>query len=75
MSIAVKLAREVLDMQNEIEHLRYRLARAEEFEAKYNALLSESITHSDQMMFGMLNLGLKMAQDQETIREMSEEKP
>lgn len=52
----LEFAHQILDMQDEINHLRSEVARLQKFEAEYNTLLDESIKHGEHMMTGWLNL-------------------
>lgn len=59
MRVAVEIARDILDMQSELQFLRAEVARLEEFEQKYHELLNQSVQHEEQMMGGWLQLLMK----------------
>lgn len=58
MSIATKIARDILDKDAEIEFLRSRLARLEGVQEKYDELLNESISHSQHMIGGLFKIAM-----------------
>lgn len=58
MSIATKLARDILDKDEEIAYLRHRLARLEGVQEKYDAMLNESIAHSQHMIGGLFKIAM-----------------
>jgi hypothetical protein len=53
---AVKFAEEVLAMSRELDRLRKEVVRLRQYEAKYNALVRESIRHSEQTTANTLRL-------------------
>lgn len=57
--MVVQIARDVLDMQDELDILRDEVEYLREYKRKYAELLDESIGHSQQMVFGMLELAMK----------------
>jgi hypothetical protein len=58
---AVAAARGVLSMQAELEQLRRENAILREYKRKYDKLLGQSLEHSQQMVGGLLAVGLEMA--------------
>jgi hypothetical protein len=65
---AVAFARDVIQMQDRIEELEWRLERAEEYERKYHELLDQSLAHSQHMVAGVFQVGMELARlrDKET---------
>lgn len=57
--LAVRLAREVLDMHHELQELRAEVAELREYRQKYIEELDRSINHSNQMIGGLLSLAMK----------------
>lgn len=58
MPKVVSLAHEILDMQEELEILRKENRRLQGIEQKYGELLDSSISHSQKMMFGILDIAM-----------------
>lgn len=58
MSIATQLARDILEKDAEIEFLQSRLARLEGVQEKYDALLNDSISHSQHMIDGLFKIAM-----------------
>lgn len=46
----VEMAQDIINMQEELEYLRGRVAELEEVEKKYNKLVYSSLEHSQQMV-------------------------
>ncbi len=57
----VKLAREIIEMQQEIDHLQGEVEVLREYEQKYQDLLHGSIRHNKTMIGGLLELAMKHA--------------
>ena len=57
--MAVQIAQDVLDMQDELESLRDEVEYLRDYQRKYNDLLNGSIAHSQHMMCGILELATK----------------
>jgi len=60
----VKLAREIIEMQEEIDHLRYENERLREYEQKYQDLLHGSIDHNKKMIGGLFEVAMKFEGEQ-----------
>lgn len=60
---AVTLAQSILDLDEENRYLRLRVAELEEFERKFNDLLTQTLQHNERMATGLLSVGLKMAEE------------
>lgn len=56
MKSVLKMAYEVIDMQNEILQLRHEVARLSQIEIEYKELLNSSIEHSNVMMGNLLGV-------------------
>jgi hypothetical protein len=59
MKFATQLANDILGMQERIESLEHEVTRLMGYEEKYNALLNDSLAHSEKMVGGMLGLLMK----------------
>lgn len=59
MKYATTLAREILDMESELDFLREENAELRQYRDKYMGLLDESIAHSGHMIGGLLELAMK----------------
>ncbi len=57
----VKLAREIIEMQQEIDHLQGEVEVLREYEQKYQDLLHGGIDHNKQMISGLFELAMKHA--------------
>jgi hypothetical protein len=56
MSTVNEMAREILDIQDELHDLRREVARLRKIEAEFNQYLGESLAHGEKMMVGWLDL-------------------
>jgi len=54
----VKMARQILDMHNELNELRAENAILREYEAKYRAEVREGVKHGEKMMVNLMDLCL-----------------
>jgi hypothetical protein len=54
-----KMAREVLELERELDRLRWIECQHEELQHKYDELLRDSLQHSEKMTFGLLGLLVK----------------
>lgn len=61
-NFAVKMARSILELEEENKFLRRRVLELECLEEKYSELLGSSLVHSEKMMFGLLQVGMKLAE-------------
>lgn len=55
-NFAVELARDIIEMTNQIKILEFENARLRSYEEKYNNLLHDSIAHSSKMMANTLDI-------------------
>lgn len=53
-------AQAIIEMHEEIKHLKGEVARLKDYEKKYHDLLGESITHSQKMAQNQLILAMSM---------------
>jgi len=65
MNLALRIAKDIMAMNDELEELRYENERLREYEKKYHDLLSADIQHGEQMMGNWLNFCLS---DKVTIK-------
>jgi hypothetical protein len=54
----VEMARQILDMHNELNELRAENAILREYEAKYHAEVREGVKHGEKMMVNLMDLCL-----------------
>lgn len=52
----IDFAKDILDIQYELEHLRKEVKRLEDIECKYNNLLNSSLTYSSEMSGQVMKL-------------------
>lgn len=57
----VKLAREIIEMDREIENLRYENEMLREYKQKYEDLLYTSIDNQKQTINGLFHIAVKLA--------------
>lgn len=55
-NFAVELARDIIEMSNQIKILEFENARLRSYEEKYNNLMRDSIAHSGKMMANTLDI-------------------
>ena len=60
-----QIAKGINETLDEVDALRYEVMRLRDVEEKYLALLHSSVDHNANMLGGLLQLGLKMAQDKD----------
>jgi hypothetical protein len=52
----VEMARQIVDMDDELRYLRAENGRLKKYERKYNELLGESVRHGETMMGNMIQI-------------------
>ncbi len=61
MRQVVKLAREIIEMQEEIDFLRHENAMLQGYREKYDQLLQSGIAHNQAMIGNLFTLGMELA--------------